>query len=124
MSRRPGIGADCVEEIEKFLTTEQGCNELLAVGDVPMSLCHGKKRMPLGRYLRRKLRERMGFKETGAQEGWEKTQIEEAEVLRAMLVQKNPQARFMDLGRLVALASKQPLANMAAKIKIWEKETL
>ena len=56
-SRRPGIGHDYIPEIASTLlqfdleTTE---------ADVPVSLRHGMKQLPLGRYMRRKLREHIG----------------------------------------------------------------
>ena len=57
MSLRPGIGAHMMADV---------AHELLSLGleaemiDVPANLRHGGKVMPLGRYLRRRLRESMG----------------------------------------------------------------
>lgn len=64
MSNRPGIGAGAMEYLQELLESEHGSEALL--DDVPDVLCHGRKRMPLGRYLKEKLRERMGFNEKGA----------------------------------------------------------
>lgn len=61
MSLRPGIGATALTEIVDVLTTEHGCDELSLLGDVPHQLRCGKKSLPLGRYLRSKLRERLNF---------------------------------------------------------------
>lgn len=71
-SLKPGLGYGVVKKIVDFLTTDSGAESLIRHGDVPMVLNHGKKAWPLGRYLRQKIREQMGFYETGAQEGWEK----------------------------------------------------
>lgn len=72
MSLKPGIGAGIVDDLVNVLTTSNGCEYILRNSDVPMSLNHGEnKSWPLGRYIRRLLRERLGFPETGAQEGWE-----------------------------------------------------
>lgn len=65
-SLRPGIGAgfmpfvaDTIANMEVDLVAEQG--------DVPSSLRHGKRIMPLGRYLRRKLRKELGLDEKAPQ---------------------------------------------------------
>lgn len=54
MSLRPGIGGDAVEDVARSLV---GCESL---PDVPAALRHGSKMLPLGRYLRRRLRVRLG----------------------------------------------------------------
>lgn len=55
MSLRPGIGYSAMHEV---------ASELLSIDynlpDVPTVLAHGKRNMPLGRYLRRNLRKMMG----------------------------------------------------------------
>lgn len=57
MSLRPGIGALAVEEIADALTSEHGPTLLERQGDVPTVLKHGSRAMPLGKYLRRKIRD-------------------------------------------------------------------
>lgn len=57
MSLRPGIGAGMVSEIASTLM-EHELDGVLE--DVPVSLRHGKQILPLGRYLRRRLREEIG----------------------------------------------------------------
>lgn len=71
MSNRPGIGFGVIHRIVEFLTSSNGCEAIIRAGDVPMSLSHSGRSWPLGRYLRSKIREQLGFKETGAQPGWE-----------------------------------------------------
>lgn len=61
MSLRPGIGALAVEDIYNALRNPHGIKELLTTGDVPLSLKMGNKTLPLGRYIRRKLRARLGI---------------------------------------------------------------
>lgn len=70
MSLKPGIGATAIPNIGRSLTTDAGCDIILQTGDVPTSLKMENRSMALGRYMRRKLREELGFKETGGQEGW------------------------------------------------------
>lgn len=56
MSNRPGIGAGVMDDVASTLLME-GYKQ----PDVPSSLSHGSKSYPLGRYLRRRLRTRMGM---------------------------------------------------------------
>lgn len=53
MSLRPGIGAGALEYVARTLVRYSMITEQ---GDVPVTLLHGGQHMPLGRYLRRKLR--------------------------------------------------------------------
>lgn len=56
MSNRPGIGADFMHEVASTLLefdTDQ-------MEDVPTALSHGKRILPLGTYLRKKLRKAIG----------------------------------------------------------------
>lgn len=55
-SRRPGIGSDAMWQLASDLMNY----ELDQRPDVPATLNHGKRELPLGRYLRMKLRERIG----------------------------------------------------------------
>lgn len=57
MSLRPGIGADFVPEVASALM-EFNLEESQA--DVPSALRHGSRILPLGRYLRGRLRQHVG----------------------------------------------------------------
>lgn len=57
MSLRPGIGAAAMHDFASELM-RYGLDESRV--DVPTSLTHGKRNLPLGRYLRMKLRELVG----------------------------------------------------------------
>lgn len=57
MSLRPGIGLGMMHELASTLLTHKLDERMI---DVPTSLQHGKKKLPLGRYLRRKLRTFIG----------------------------------------------------------------
>lgn len=62
MSRRPGIGALSILQISEAIRSHPaGWPEISRKGDVPLSLRHGRKNMPLGRYLRMKLRQELGI---------------------------------------------------------------
>lgn len=56
MSNRPGIGCGMADEIASTLL-EHGLDSL---PDVPATLAHGRARWPLGKYLRRQIRKRIG----------------------------------------------------------------
>lgn len=81
MSLRPGIGAGAVPAIADALNDTHGAAHVGRTGDVPAALMHGRRRLPLGRYLRRKLREEMGFSEVGGQESVKRVQAEELRTL-------------------------------------------
>lgn len=57
MSRRPGLGALMMDEVASVLLDHK-LDDILP--DVPLTLAHGTKTLPLGPYLRRLLRERIG----------------------------------------------------------------
>lgn len=61
MSLRPGIGAPAVGDVAVALKNQYGINFILDSGDVPVSLKSAKKNMPLGRYIRSKLRAELGL---------------------------------------------------------------
>lgn len=57
MSLRPGIGATAIPDVASVMLS---LDLETAQGDVPSSLRSGKKLLPLGRYLRRLLRQQIG----------------------------------------------------------------
>lgn len=62
MSMRPGIGAQAVSTIVQALESTAGREEIARTGDVPRVLRHHGQDLPLGRYMRTLLRERLKFK--------------------------------------------------------------
>lgn len=82
MSLRPGIGATAIPAVARTLNDTHGASLINRTGDVPATLRHGGKDQPLGRYLKRKLREEMGFENTGAQEKPLQQYKEELQTLR------------------------------------------
>jgi hypothetical protein len=66
MSLRPGIGAKAMEDVARSLTSQHGVKALIENQDVPTTLRHGSKLMPLGRYLTRRLRNESGLSFEGA----------------------------------------------------------
>lgn len=64
-SRRPGIGVPALPEIASTLME---FNLDTSQSDVPVTLRHGSRQLPLGRTLRRKLREQIGKEENAPKE--------------------------------------------------------
>ena len=63
MSNRPGIGADAMGVIADAVLTDAGLDEFAKTGDVPAAIRMQGKKVPLGRYLRSKLRDDVGVSE-------------------------------------------------------------
>lgn len=61
MSLRPGIGSGATSDIARSLLCGSSINQLSVSCDVPTTLRHGKRLLPLGRYLRRQIRGELGF---------------------------------------------------------------
>lgn len=60
-SNRPGIGASALKTLEDFCTSDIGSKLMLRDGDVLSAIQIGGKSLPLGSYIRRKLREQIGI---------------------------------------------------------------
>lgn len=73
MSLRPGIGFAAVPQLARNVDR---FNWFDAQGDVPVALRHGGKKMPLGRYMRRKLRKELGLDEKAPQQVLDAQQAE------------------------------------------------
>lgn len=71
MSNRPGIGAGVMDDVASELMTENYKGE-----DVPYSISHGARRLPLGRYLIKRLRKRMGRPEHAPKEVMDRLAME------------------------------------------------
>ena len=61
MSRKPGIGATAIQDIAQDFVTKEGSRLISQLRDVPSALTHGNKSYPIGRYLRKKLRDEIGI---------------------------------------------------------------
>lgn len=66
MSLRPGIGATAVQTMADVLTTKNGSLIVARTGDVPNEINYGeRKTLPIGRYLKAKLRGSLGLPQLG-----------------------------------------------------------
>lgn len=125
MSLRPGIGALSVSKIAELVQSAGYADKLEKDGDVPLSLMQGRKSMPLGRYLRRKLREEIG-RSADTPESVMGRVVEEmsallGEVKKEAEMDGTPGA-FMDKKSLVQRANIQKIRNVEARAKIYSQE--
>lgn len=115
MSRNPGIGNKAVEAIAAALNDREGVKSIGREGDVPGVLRHGGKLMPLGRYLKEKLREALGFDEKTLPEAKFLEWMEEMRVVQEA-------AKVAGTSYRKALIEEQKIRNTEAKHKVWRKK--
>lgn len=121
MSLRPGIGATALDEVVDALTSEWGPDVIQLHGDVPMSLTHGSRAMPLGRYLRSKLREKLGFPEKGTPpEKLLEWKMQMSQLFTDAL--KDPENRSLPLWKILTKLNSQKILNMETKANIFSKK--
>lgn len=120
MSLKPGIGAGFMSNVAESLMTDAGVLSIEENHDVPTILRHGKKELPLGRYLRKKLRERIGLNEDLiSEENAEKFRLQMLEVQeRAFTDKRNPTASFKEQ---IKIESQQKILEMETRLKIYKK---
>lgn len=107
MSRRPGIGVGLMHEVASVLLE---WDYHLELEDVPESLAHGKSALPIGRVLKRKLRELIGREPQTPQSVLDRWKAE---------VQPVRQAAF-DSSRSFAEVLREVLAGDAASLEARE----
>ena len=127
MSLRPGIGALSIPVLEEAMTTDLGCNLIINTGDVPKELQYGKSKMPLGRYLTKKLRSYLGFPSSDSPpEILDQWRLQMQELLEANVdiatLPKNPSFRREAIQIILVELSKQRVLNMETRNKIHSKK--
>lgn len=122
MSRRPGIGALAISDISDSLTTDHGSDVILSHGDVPIALKHGRRSLPLGRYLRRKLREHIGLDEDQIKKDYSQKKALEMYTLRLEdeAIARSPQ-EALDLRRKRFAEKKQKIRNLESRLNAKNK---
>lgn len=119
MSLRPGIGAPSMDSVATALATKAGAQLVSRLGDVPLTLMHGQQSMPLGRYLRTRLRRELGVDENAAKNS---NLVKALQVEMQELQQKVGRAVFRYGAPMVDW---QKVAQVEARARIWRKhETL
>lgn len=115
MSLKPGIGAHAMFDVANTLLNYQ--NTLDTMADVPGELMVGKRKLPIGRYLKKRLREYVGRDEKSPLSEIEKIKSELLPVrLAARASSSNPSFK----ARLIEMGSGRR-ASMAARSKIYGK---
>lgn len=110
-NREGGIGIGMM----KFVAEELRRFNLLATqGDVPVTLRHGGKEKPLGRYLRRKLRKEVGIEENAPAITLEKMALE----LRPL--QEIARTQPKSLSQVVAEENAQKILQLKSKAKLYK----
>lgn len=107
MSLRPGIGLGMMDELASTLLEHRLDERMI---DVPLSLQHGMKRYPLGRYLRRKLRERIGRDANTPPEVMEKIKEELQPLREAAFNASRPLSEFIlekSAGRRIQIEARE-----------------
>lgn len=114
MSLRPGIGADFMHDVASVVLD---LNLVEKEGDVPSSLRHGKRVLPLGRYLTKKLRKLVGQDEKAPQATLDKI-AEEMRPLReaARISEEIPSVKDWAVAK-----DTQRVLQMDAKAKVFKK---
>ena len=115
MSLRPGIGADAMHEIASQLLTYDLEKKLI---DVPLSLRHGAHNLPLGRYLRRHLRELVGKDGVPKEVQLQQSQ----EMLRLWLADEKATGETpISLRQVIGKANAGRVASIEGKARIYKK---
>lgn len=107
MSLRPGIGAHSMISVAQSLRNKFGANLIADSADVPTSLKHSGKNLPLGRYLRKKLISNLNLKEF--------LDGKDVQIFRS----RRMQALFP---ALTSEAKAQKILNFETKAKIYESK--
>ena len=115
-----GIGAPYVPGICDALTSEFGVNTITQTGDVPLALRNGPKNLPLGRYLRSKIRKHLGHDQKTPEDVLLKLQFEKIQEIDAEL--KKPQNKSKSVKKILLDLNKQKVLNLESRIKIFSKK--
>lgn len=118
MSLRPGIGHDALHEIASVMM-EYALDE--RSDDVPSSLQHGKKLLPLGRYLRRRLRELLGRDPKTPEAALARFTEELRDLFESSRVAPTPEARALVFKNSLIDADSQRVAAMESRQLIFKQ---
>lgn len=116
-----GLGASAMDDLADVLLTKHGSQSISNNCDVPNSLLQSGRSMPLGRYLRRRLREKVGFTEIGGQEKNIQKQVEEMRDMQ-LVARENPKFKGKSLKGVFVAVHKGKIASVEGRSKIHKKE--
>jgi len=112
MSLRPGIGADAMYDVASDLL-KHGLDQTLI--DVPAALAHGNSKLPLGRYLRSKLRVAIG-KDGGCPEEVKEGMAKELQPLRDYAFNTS-----QSFAKVVSEVDDQAVLNIESRLALSRK---
>lgn len=121
MSLRPGIGAAAMWDIADVLM-KLNLEETQA--DVPSALRHGRRLMPLGRYLRRKLRTYVGMDEKAPERTLQEAEREMRVVQNAIPAKLPPEVKKLYAKELLTAISEGKYNQLAYKQRAMKKGIL
>lgn len=120
MSNRPGIGAYSLEALSTALSTVHGTTFISNTLDVPSQLRFGGKLLPLGRYMKQKLRQELGFVETSTPSQILQTLKQEMSLVREdYLSDKEIQKEGLTFSQYIARQSLPAIQSLEGKSKLY-----
>jgi hypothetical protein len=125
MSRRPGIGAKEIDKVADAIFSQHGKHALTEHGDVPVSLTHGTKSMPLGRYLRDQIRKEIGSDDT-PQEMAKTAYLQELHTMWADHIKDPniPKEQKLSLKHFLKHQNEQKILNIETKHDLTKRKKL
>lgn len=120
MSNRPGIGAYDLEPLSTALSSVHGTTFISETFDVPSELRFAGSKMPLGRYIKRKLREELGFVETSTPtEILQALRQEMSNVREDFLADASSQKEGLSFSQYLARQSLPAILSAEGKSKLY-----
>lgn len=120
-SNRPGIGALAVPILAAALAGPHGTRERTVTGDVPWSLQMGKTQIPLGRYLRQKLRTELGVTDEEVHQVKQRFFSEKSQEMCAVLLAALADEPTVSPSVAFVRSIQQKIWNAEGRSKIWKK---
>ncbi len=119
MSNRPGIGAKAMDIVGEALFNKHLIKQMKIEGDVPSSLTHGRKSIPIGHYLRQKLRDYVGMPDEFRVQNIYNYSLEMRFLYEAALAL--PENAAKSRSQIIADENAQKILQVETKHKIYEK---
>lgn len=122
MSLRPGIGSQGMSAVAQTLRDTPGWEKNTA-GDVPGVLRHGSRIMPVGRYLRHRLRSELGVSDNAKLAFQNQRSSEVLALYQNYLNDEKKEGRVpLSIRHMVITQSAQKILNMETRYKIFNSK--
>lgn len=116
MSRRPGLGSGAMSIVADAVRGHYEC-----YGDIPSQLRVGKRAIPLGRFLRKRLFEYLGVSPEQIEQYKQKTVMEQSLELRDLLLAALETSPLATTRSVYLESAKGRIAQTEARAAIWRK---